>query len=281
MALIQMNSAFGNVRKNVAYAETKIREATSNGAVFVCLPEAFNTGYHYKRANEMAAFAEPVNGLTVTFFQTLAHELGIFLVIPFIESCLDGTFQNSAVLIDDVGQIIGKHVKCHLVGEERNHFTRGQKYDVFDTKYGKIGLLICYDICFPEPARILALKGAEVIICPTACRNLSYYRDWTLNMFIARALDNVVYTAGPCMTGEEHFDSPFTGGSVFVGPIGNILAMAGIKDETILYQYIDIAILEKERIENTCLFDRCPEDYRLLSEGIVNSFGFNNQAHVD
>ncbi|MCL2162970.1 MAG: hypothetical protein FWH55_00970 [Oscillospiraceae bacterium] len=266
MALIQMNSSFGNVSKNVAYADSKIREACANGASFVCLPEAFSTGYHYKKVRESIIQAEPINGRTVTLFRSLAAELGVFLVIPFIEDCRDGTYQNSVVLIDDHGETVGKYAKCHFVGDESKYLKHGENYDVFDTKYGRIGLLICYDMCFPEPARILALKGAEVIICPTACRNLSYYRDWTINAFIARALDNVLYTVGPCMSGGDYPDSPFTGSSLFVGPIGNVLAMAGIKDESILYHYIDIAIIKKERAENTCLADRRPESYALICE---------------
>jgi predicted amidohydrolase len=264
MALIQMNSEFGNVKKNVTYAESKIREAKTNGANFISLPEAFNTGYHYKKVKEALILAEPLNGPTVTAFRSLAKELGVFLVIPLIENCLDGTYQNSAVLIGDQGEIIGKHAKCHFVGDESKYLVYGDNYDVFDTKYGKIGLLICYDICFPEPARILALKGAEVIVCPTACRNLSFYRDWTKNAFIARALDNALYTVGPCMTGEDHPDSPFTGSSLFVDPMGNVLTMAGIKDEVVLYRDIDLSLIGKVRMENTCLIDRRPESYTII-----------------
>ena len=266
MALVQMDSAFGNVKKNVEHAEAKIREAAANGSSFVCLPEAFISGYHWKKVKEATAMAEHAGSQTVKRFLALARELGVYLVLPFIEDCLDGTYQNCALLVDDEGEIVGKHVKCHLVGDEPVYLKRGREYNVFDTKYGKIGLLICYDVCFPEAARILALKGAQVIIGPTACRNLTYYRDWTINAFIGRALENVLYTAGPCMAGGEFPDSPFTGSSLFVGPIGNVLAIAGIKDETVLYQYIDLSVIEKERIENSVLADRLPEGYSLLSE---------------
>lgn len=265
MALIQMYCTFGDVKKNVEAAESKIRQAHENGAQFICMPESFNTGYYWKGIKEMADMAEPLDGFTISRMRTLAAELGVYIMAPIIQKTDKRIPRNTAVLIDDTGDIIGTHSKTHLVGDEQIYFERGQKYSVFKTKFGNIGMLVCYDISFPETARILALKGADIIIVPVACRNFSYYRDWVINNFRARALDNVLYVAGACMAGELP-DSPFTGTSLFVSPIGAILNMAGVEEETILYQDIDIDLIHKERKENTVLIDRHPEDYRILSE---------------
>ncbi len=266
MALIQMHCTPGDVRKNVTAAENRIREAQAGGAHFVCLPEAFNTGYYCKKIKDMALLAEPMGGDTVSRMRALAAELGIYILAPVILATEGGHAENAAILIDDTGKIVGTHSKTHMVGDERLYFQRGQDYDVIQTKYGRIGLLVCYDVCFPETARILALKGAEIILIPVACRDLSFYRDWLFNNLAARSIDNVLYVAAACMSGRELPESPFTGCSQFVGPRGAILAVAGVETEEILYHDIDLSILPQERMENTVLSDRHPEDYKILSD---------------
>lgn len=265
MALIQMNSVFGDVDKNLASAEAKIRQAHENGAQFVCLPEAFHTGYYCNKIKEMAEMAEPMEGKTIRLMRRLASELKLYIMAPIIRA-VDGAAENTAVLIGDDGEIVGMHSKTHPVGDEAVYFRRGTTYEVFPTKYGKVGLLVCYDVSFPETARILALKGAEIILVPVACRDLSFYRGWLFNNFAARGVDNVLYLAAACMVGRELPESPFTGCSQFISPRGEIMAVAGDTEEEILYQELDLSNLETERMENTVLKDRHPEDYKILSE---------------
>jgi predicted amidohydrolase len=266
MALLQLICEFGEVEKNVLLAERKIREAHQNGAQFVCLPEAFNTGYYCNRIEEMAKMAEPLNGHTITRLQSLANELGIYIMAPIVLKVGENTAENTAVLIGDDGKIVGIHSKTHPVGDEAKYFQRGTKYNVYKTKFGSIGMLVCYDICFPETARILALKGADMILVPVACRDLKFYREWLFNNFKARGIDNVLFLAGACMAGRNLPESPFTGCSMFISPRGEILSQASVENEEILYHEIDLGTLALERWENTVLIDRHPEDYKILSQ---------------
>ena len=266
VALAQQISVMGDLDRNLAKAERMIREAYDNGADLVCLPEAFNTGYYWKQIKQMAEMAEPMTGRTISLMRGLAKELGIHLVVPFIQALEEGGAANSVVLIDDTGEIIGCHSKTHPVGDEAVYFRRGTKYEVFPSKLGNIGLLISYDVGFHEPARMLALKGAELICVEIACRHTDYWRRWTLTCLAARAQDNVCYVTGTCMAGTDLPESPFTGSSAVFDPTGEMLALASEYDETILYQEIDLSSVAREREFNTVLTDRHPEDYLPLTQ---------------
>ncbi|MEA4961385.1 carbon-nitrogen hydrolase family protein [Lutispora sp.] len=265
MALIQMECKFCDIQYNVGRAEEKIREAHANGAQFVCLPEGFNTGYYCFGYEKMKQIAEPIDGDTITRMRSLAKELNIYIVAPIMLAVATGIVQNSAVMIDDEGKILGDYSKTHLVGQEQLYLQRGREYPVFHTKYGKFGIVICYDICFPETTRILALKGADLIICPAAWRDGSYFKDWMNKVSMVRALDNTVYIALINCTGVLP-DSPFCGSTQFVDPIGNVMAMCSVDKEEILYQDIDMGRVYKERMDNTILIDRHPDDYELLAK---------------
>lgn len=264
LGLIQQISVFGDVEENLNKAQTLIREAAANGAEFICLPEAFNTGYYFGKIKEMASLAEPLDGKTISLMRSLAKELHIYIMAPYIQAFENGEAANTVVLIDDVGEIAGMHSKTHPVGDEAVYFRRGTDYSAFKTKYGKIGMLICYDIGFPEPARMTVLNGAEIILVSIACRHDAYWRRWTLNCLAARAQDNVCFVAGACMAGHEFVDCRFTGSSAVFDPTGEMLALATEDDEMILYQDIDTDMVHKERQFNTVLSDRHPEDYALI-----------------
>ena len=265
MALIQMDCKFCDVEYNVAKAEQKIREAHANGAQFVCLPEGFNTGYYCFEYEKMKKIAEPIDGDTISRMRALSKGLKIYIVAPIMLTVGTGIAENTAVLIDDEGEIVGTYSKTHLVGQEQLHLQRGREYPVFNTKYGKIGIVICYDICFPETTRLLAIKGADLIICPAAWRDGSYFREWLNNVSVVRALDNTVYIALINRTGEMP-NSPFCGCTQFVDPVGNVMTMSSVDKEEILYQEIDMSQVYKERMDNTILIDSHPEDYLPLSQ---------------
>lgn len=264
IALVQLKSVLGELDTNLSKAEHYIREAASNGAKFIVLPEAFNTGYYCAKIKQMAEMKEPMDGRTMTLISSLARELGVYIVAPFIEDLGNGEAANTSVLVDDTGKVVGKHRKTHPVGDEAVYFKRGNDYSVFETKYGKIGLLVCYDVCFPETARLQALAGAEIICVSIACRDLSFWSDWTQICLAARAVDNVVYVAGCCMAGNDFPDSPFTGKSVVYAPTGQVLAMGTVDDEMVVYQEINLSSLAHERTINTCLTDRHAEDFAPL-----------------
>ena len=265
IALIQSSWELGQVEANVRKAEEKIREARREGADFICLPEGFNTGYYCFDYETMKLAAEPIDGWTISEMKRLAKELGVYLLAPIMMTAGTGIVENTAVLIDDEGEVLGHYSKTHLVGNEQMHLRRGRQFPVFKTKFGTVGIVICYDICFPETTRVLALKGADLILCPSAWRDGSYFKDWLNKAAEARALDNTVFVALVNFTGELP-DSPFCGSSQVISPIGEVLGRCSADREEILYQDIDMDRVRRERMGNTVLIDRHPELYSLISE---------------
>ncbi|MCI6304900.1 MAG: hypothetical protein MR600_00335 [Subdoligranulum sp.] len=265
-ALVQMDCEFLNVAGNTIKASQKIREAAAHGAKLVCLPEGFNTGYWGSHIPDMMALAEPLNGPTITAMQALAKELSVFILAPIFCTVESGV-ENTAVFISDEGSLIGTYAKTHPVGDERALLVRGTKYPVWDTKLGRIGCVICYDACFPETTRLLALNGAEVILVPAAWRASAYFKAWWDLNLACRALDNLVYVAAVNRTGPSG-DEFFAGKSQFCSPIGEKLDSCGVNEEAILYSTINLEQVKKEREFNTVLTDRHPEDYTGLLQSM-------------
>lgn len=260
IAMVQMDCDLFNVSANLQKAEQRIREAAAHGAKLICLPEVFNVGYLGTKIQDMITLAETEDGPSLTRMKTLAKELTVFILAPILFSTPSGV-ENSAFLIDDNGTILGHYSKTHPVGDEQKYLHRGNEYPVFDTKLGKIGIVICYDVCFPETVRLLTLAGAELVLVPAAWRASYYFKEWWDLNLACRALDDLVYIAAVnrCgLSGEEIF----AGKSQIVSPVGELLDSCGISEEAILYETIDINRVAKERDFNTVLIDRHPEDYR-------------------
>lgn len=265
IALVQMKSQFLNKEANIEKAVGLIEEAAANGAELICLPEGFNTGYFGGELLKMIEKAERLDGRTISRIKEVASNLGVHIVAPIMYQTANGKCENTAVFIDDEGNIIGTYSKTHPVGDERKYMQRGTEYPVWETKLGKIGILICYDVCFPETSRILALKGAELVIVPAAWRASHYFKEWWDINLSCRALDNLCYIAAVNMCGETG-DEIFAGKSQVVSPLGVRLVTCGVKEERILYHEIDLTRISKERDFNTVLIDRHPEDYGLIME---------------
>lgn len=240
LALIQFESILGDPKANRRKAEAMIREAAENGAELICLPEMYTTGYNLDIIGpQITQLAENIDGPTVTDLQQLAKELKIHIVAPLalnLEDDPEARPFNSAVFIGDEGQILGVYSKCHLFETERMYFQPGQELPVYDTKFGKIGIMICFDAGFPEVARILQMKGAELIVCPSAWR-IQDMGVWHLNM-PQRAQENSCYLAAINRYGKE--GSLYMGGySIVCGPEGDIIKELTEEKEDILYCTID------------------------------------------
>ncbi len=264
VALIQMDCPLFQVEENLSKAERMIRQAAAHGASLICLPEAFNIGYLGTEIPGMMDHAEPQDGPSLTAMKALAKELGVFLVAPIFYAGPQGV-ENTAFLIDDEGTVLGSYSKTHPVGDERQNLHRGNRYPVFDTRLGKLGIVICYDVCFPETVRLLALSGAEVVLVPSAWRASYYFKEWWDLNLACRALDNLVYVAAVNRCGPSGTEQ-FAGKTQLCSPIGEVLASCGVEEEAILYGTVDLARVERERQFNTVLTDRHPEDYRPLFE---------------
>lgn len=265
IAMVQMDCEFLNVESNVNKAVSFIEEAAKNGAKLIALPEGFNTGYLGTRTLDMLSRAETLDGPSITSIRKKARELKVHIIAPIMYKNLNGKVENTAVMIDDEGKILGHYSKTHPVGDERKYLQRGKKYPVFNTKLGKIGIVICYDVCFPETTRILALNGAELVIVPAAWRASYYFKEWWDLNLACRALDNLLYIAAVNRCGKSG-EEIFAGKSQIIDPLGKVIEMANIEDEKIVYGEIDITRIYKEREFNTVLIDRHIEDYKILSE---------------
>lgn len=238
-AMIQMHATPGNVEANRTTALNLAEKAAKAGAKLVVLPELWPTGYHLG-PREFRELAENHRGETVSLFQRIAAERKMVMVVPFAEK-EEGNIYNSAAVIDSFGKLAGIYRKSFLWGREKQVFTPGAKsYPVFETSLGKIGILICYDAEFPEPARLLALRGAEIIAVPSVW-SLEAESRWDIQL-PARALDNTVFVLGANTTGEGS-----CGKSKLVAPDGKVLAETSREGVEALIGEVDLSLIALTR----------------------------------
>ena len=165
IALIQLPCS-SDSEANFSQAEAKICEAAKRGAKILCLPELFRF-FYFCHVEDHAHFklAEPVPGPSTERLSKLAKELSVVLIVPLFEKRGEGLYHNTAAVIDADGSYLGKYRKMHIPDDpgyyEKFYFTPGDLgYQVFPTRYGKVGVLICWDQWYPEASRITALQGA-------------------------------------------------------------------------------------------------------------------------
>ena len=266
-ALVQM-SATHDVTENIARTEASLEAAKHERADVVCLQECFNTWFFAQRLDPQAqALAEPVDGPSVNRMCAAAKRLGLFLIVPFYERAMAGELYNTALLVDDRGEIRGAYRKHHLPMSshfnEKFYFRPGNTgFPVFDTPHGRIGIMICYDRHFPESARVLGLGGAEYVFVPTATTTRGYSRSVWETELRAHAIANGFYVAGVNRTGVE-FESTYYGASMFIDPIGEIAARAGSTEEVLV---ADLPRARIEEVRSVWPFyrDRRPDAYHDL-----------------
>ena len=272
----------------LASHERAIREAAGRGASIVCLQELFDAPYFCKASDaERFNLAEPIPGPTVERMQRLGKELGIVLIVPIFERRAAGVYHNSAAVLDADGTILGVYRKMHVPDDplyyEKYYFTPGEIYQhgetpertgfrTFDTRFGRIGVLICWDQWYPEAARITALMGAQVLFYPTAIGwHPNEKEEWGAAQADAwrtiqrsHAIANGVYVAAANRVGFEA--EPGTGGLEFFGhsficdPFGHVLAEAGT-DPAVLVAECDPARIEYTRRNWPFLRDRRIDAY--------------------
>jgi beta-ureidopropionase len=251
-----------------------IADAAGQGAQVVGLQEIFHGPYFCAEQDpKWYATAEPQDGPTVSRMREVAREHGIVLIVPWYEEEQPGVYYNTACVIERDGTIVGKYRKTHIphVGPcfwEKFYFKPGNLgYPVWETSVGRLGLIICYDRHFPEVARELGLKGAELVFNPSATvASLSRYL-WELEQ-PAHAVANGFWIAASNRVGieaplNEHM---FYGSSYFCSPRGKIIAQASERDDEVLVADLDLD--EIREVRNTWQFfrDRRPETYGELVE---------------
>lgn len=237
-----------NKADNILRAEKMVREAASMGARVAVLPEMFNCPY---QTELFPAYAEPCpDGTTARMLARVAGETGIVLVGGSIPE-LDGeSVYNTSLIFGPDGRLLGKHRKIHLFDvdlpnlriRESNTLKPGARYTVVDAGFTRLGVCICFDVRFPELARLMALGGAQVLVTPAAFNMVTGPAHWELTMR-ARAVDNQFYVAAASPARDESDKYVTYGHSVIVDPWGEVVQRAGTGEEIIM------AVIDPDRIE--------------------------------
>ena len=266
LALVQQ-LATEDLQCNRSIGLEAVRQAASRGANVICFAElAFDPFYPQLRATpETLALAEPIPGPTTESFSKLAAQLGVVIILNLFERDGDHTYDTSPV-IDVDGSLLGKTRMIHITDydcfHEQGYYTPGNTgAPVFDTKYGRIGVAICYDRHYPEYMRALALNGAQLVVVPQA----GAVGEWPDGLFEAElrvaSFQNGYYTALCNRVGPEP-KVTFAGLSFVCDPAGSVIAQAGEGSQEILMCEIDLANVEASHAAKLFLPDRRPELYR-------------------
>jgi predicted amidohydrolase len=268
VAAVQMDVRIGDVGGNAERALVWLRQAADAGAELIVLPEAALSGYCFASRDEAMPHALPLEAEPLQAFARRCAELGVTGVLGYLEAAPGGQVCNSACIAMPSGEV-ATYRKTHLptLGVDR-FLGKGDRLPVFDAPWGSLGCLICYDVRFPEPARVLALRGMDVLAVPTNWpEGAESTPDFVLR---ARARENRVFVVAANRVGVER-GRRFIGRSQIVDAVGKVLAEADGVSETILLAQIDPAEARRKRIviepgewEQDSVGDRRPELYGLL-----------------
>ena len=232
VAAAQIESKMCDKQYNLDKACHYIKQAAQEGADIVCFPELFYTGYDLSR-DELREHSEKADGHMFRQLSQIAKSERIHIIASYPERIdISSVTFASAMLIGDNGDLIGNHRKVYLWVEEQGKFRPGEGFRVYDTRLGKIGLLICYEMEYPEPARILALKGAEMLFLPAAYMGI-HLMDRYLT---AIALQNLIDVIGVNTIGNKK-----NGSSKVLDQLGNVVKEASRDKEELIMCEIDIS----------------------------------------
>lgn len=265
-----------NRQKTLAH----IRLAAEKGANIVCLQELFQSIYFcYQENADFFQLAEPIPGPSTEIFQALAKELNIVIIASLFEKRTAGLYHNTTAVIDADGEYLGKYRKMHIPDDpgyyEKYYFTPGDLgYQVFQTKFAKLGVLICWDQWYPEAARLTAMKGAEILFYPTAIGwdlneksaviNQEQYQAWQ-TIQRSHSIANGVPVVSVNRVGIEN-GQQFWGGSFATNAYGRILKQLSHDQEEV--SVVDINLAEAETYRTTWPFfrDRRIDSYKNITQ---------------
>lgn len=286
VAAVQMHCS-RDVTDNLERAEQLVRQAAAQGANVILLPELFERQYFcQERQYDYYQYATPLlENPAVQRFQKVAAELQVVLPISFYERAGNNTF-NSVAVLDADGSVLGCYRKTHIPDDhfyqEKFYFTPGDTgFRVWNTRYGCIGVGICWDQWFPETARCMAVQGAEILLYPTAIGsepilNVDSSGHWrrvmqghaAANLVPVAAANRIgTETVTPCEeNGGQSSSLTFYGSSFIADATGELVASAGRDTEEILYASFDLDSLREERFSWGLFRDRRPETYRIMTK---------------
>ena len=272
---------------NLQATLAKVEQAAANGANIVCTQELFATEYFCQSEHhDNFRLAETIPGDTTEAFQRLAKSWGIVIIVSLFEKRSAGMYHNSAAVMDADGSLLGIYRKMHIPDDplyhEKFYFTPGDLgFRVWDTRFGKIGVLICWDQWYPEAARLTAMQGAELLFYPTAIgwhpsekeKYGEQQRDAWQTIQRSHAVANGCFVASVHRVGHE---TPvggdgieFWGGSFVAGTSGEILSQAGL-DESVLLLEVDLGKVDVARTHWPFLRDRRIDAYSGITKLLLD-----------
>jgi len=283
LALLQLKTG-GDPTANLTRTLEQIRAAAQKGAQIVCLQELFRSRY-FCQSEDASNFmlAETIPGPSTNALGALAREKKIVIIASLFEKRSPGIYHNTAVVIDTDGAIVGKYRKMHIPDDplyyEKFYFAPGDLgFPSYQTRYARVGVLVCWDQWFPEAARLCALSGAQILFYPTAIgwipgepRKVAQDQRnaWEL-IQRAHAVANGVYVASVNRVGREG-KIKFWGGSFISGPFGEVLNRAGGNGEAMLIAKCDLQKIDETRQSWPFLRDRRIDAYAALQARFLDA----------
>jgi len=287
VALIQARAS-ASPQENLARAIGQIGEAARRGANIVCLQELFSS-YYFCQVEDHDYFqlAEPIPGPSTEALSAAAREHGVVIVASLFEKRAAGVYHNTAAIIDADGTYLGKYRKMHIPDDplflEKFYFTPGDLgFRAWDTRFGRIGVCICWDQWYPEAARLTALRGAQILFYPTA---IGWHPDekgefgerqhdsWE-TIQRSHAIANGCYVAVPNRVGHEAPDGgagiEFWGQSFIADPSGRVIARASESKEEILIAELSLDELDRQRTHWPFLRDRRIDAYGQIDQRLID-----------
>jgi N-carbamoylputrescine amidase len=284
VGIVQM-SCVKDKTANFKKAIEKIREAAGKGAQIVCLQELF-TSLYFCDVEDYDNFhlAESVPGPSTETLQEIAFQNNIVIIASLFEKRTQGIYHNTTAVVDADGSYLGKYRKMHIPDDpafyEKFYFTPGDLgYKVFETKYAKIGVLICWDQWYPEASRITSLLGAEILFYPTAIgwsaaqdlsTNTEQYNAWQ-TIQRSHAIANGVHVVSVNRVGiEQKGAMKFWGGSFISNPFGSLLFQASHDQEEVIVQEIDTFETDSYRTHWPFMRDRRIDSYSPITKRFID-----------
>jgi N-carbamoylputrescine amidase len=289
VGIVQM-SCTNDKQANLDKAIEKVKEAAKKDAQIVCLQELFTSLYFCDEEDyDNFKLAEPVPGPSTEVLARIARENGVVIIASLFEKRTQGLYHNTTAVIDADGTFLGKYRKMHIPDDpayyEKFYFTPGDLgYKVFNTKFARIGVLICWDQWYPEAARITALMGAEILFYPTAigwatsqdeATNTEQYNAWQ-TIQRSHSVANGIHVVSVNRVGfEQEGRMKFWGGSFIANPFGSIIYKASHDNEEVHVEELDLDKTDRYRTHWPFLRDRRIDSYqqitkRYIDEEIVN-----------
>jgi len=276
VGLVQM-ACSPEADKNLTSAIESICAAAKKGAQIICLPELFLTQYFCQTEDtQNFSLAEPLPGPTSDTFSKLAKELEVVLIVPLFEKRTQGIYHNTAIVIDADGSVAGTYRKMHIPDDpcffEKFYFTPGDTgFKCFPTRYGRVGVLICWDQWFPEAARLTSLSGAQFLFYPTAIgyqdedakESIQQITAWE-TIQKSHAISNGVFLGSVNRVGRENALT-FWGRSFICNPFGKVIGQAENEPQTVIAQ-CSLPEIESVRQNWPFLRDRRVDAYHGLSK---------------